>query len=79
MKDVTLTVDSYWQMLSHLSKEVKLRLIAKLSESLLEPSVKEKSHLADMFYGAWEDSISAEDMVDRIRESRNFNRTVENL
>lgn len=75
--DVTLIVNSYWKLLDHLSSEVKLRLIAKLSQSLVKSQVEEdKSRLADEFYGAWEDSRSAEEIIDDIRNSRVFNRHI---
>lgn len=80
MKDAeALTVvDSYWSLLKHLSKDVKIRLINKLSASLLKDMEKEDTtSLADKFYGAWKDDRTAEDIIEDIRNSRNFTRTIE--
>lgn len=82
MKDIeTLTiVDSYWGLLKHLSNDVKIRLINKLSASLVKETEKEDTtHLADKFYGAWVDARNAEDIIEDIRSSRNFSRTIESF
>lgn len=71
-----LIVNSYWKLLSHLNSDVKLRLIAKLSGSLVTSSVGEKENWADEFYGAWEDSCSAEEIIENIRGSRVFNKNI---
>lgn len=66
--------DMYMSMLSSLSIDEKLDLIAKLSNSIRNQK-EEKAKDIDLFScfsGDWSD-ISAED----IRESRTFTRTVE--
>lgn len=76
--NLTLIVDSYWSSLSHLSNDVKLHLIAKLSESLIQTPVKKTTeNLADRFYGAWDDSRTAEEIIEDIQNSRTFNRQIE--
>lgn len=72
----TRLIDNYFGMLSSLSKENKLKLIKKLSDSIVEESVEEEN-LADKFYGAFKSEKSAEDIIKEIRESRTFNRTLE--
>ena len=77
--DISITVNSYWKLLENLSSEVKLRLIAKLSQSLVKPAAeeeKEKTNWADEFYGAWDDSRTAEEIIDDIKNSRVFNRHI---
>ena len=72
----TRLIDNYFDMLSSLSKENKLKLIKKLSDSIVEESADE-DNLADKFYGAFISEKSAEDIIKEIRESRTFNRTLE--
>ena len=67
----------YWVMLKGLSDEVKIELISLLKESLIDkPSIKEESHWADRFSGAWQDSRSAEEIIDDIYSSRTHNRDI---
>lgn len=62
-----MIVNSYWKLLRHLSNEAKLRLIAKLSESLVDSyKEKEEENLANEFYGAWEDSKTAEELIKKM-------------
>lgn len=61
---------SYWNLLKNLSEEVKLRLIARLSASLVKPSEKTTSNVADKYYGAWSDDCSAEEMAENLRSAR---------
>ncbi|HEX7583306.1 MAG TPA: hypothetical protein VF373_01350 [Prolixibacteraceae bacterium] len=72
----TILIDNYFGLLSSLSKENKMRLIAKLSNSIVEDAAMEEN-LADRFYGAFKSEKSAEDIIKEIRESRTFNRTIE--
>lgn len=72
----TILIDNYFGLLSSLSKENKMRLIAKLSNSIVEEATMEEN-LADRFYGAFKSEKSAEDNIQEIRESRTFNRTIE--
>ena len=61
--DTTVKIaDSYINLLSSFSDEIKLRVIRKLSESLLRGKKKETS-IQDSF-GAWDDDKSAEDIAE---------------
>lgn len=51
--------NSYWSVLKDLSKEAKLDLIARLSNSLLHKD-NEKVASASRFYGVWKDSEPAD-------------------
>lgn len=71
---------SYWNLLKDLSAEVKLRLIARLSASLVRSAERQDGNIADKYYGAWIDDKSAEAMADDIRKSRvNGERTIESF
>lgn len=72
----TILIDNYFGLLSSLSKENKMKLIAKLSNSVVDDSVEEEN-LADKFYGAFKSEKSAEEIIKEIRDSRTFNRTLE--
>ena len=64
--DTTVKIaDSYINLLSSFSDEIKLRVIRKLSESLLRGKKKETS-IQDSF-GAWDDDKSAEEMLKLIK------------
>lgn len=65
--------NNYWSVLKDLSKEAKLDLIARLSNSLLHKD-KEKVVSADSFYGVWKDGDSDDaDLLKRtIKSSRKF-------
>lgn len=67
--------NSYWNLLKNLSDNIKLQLIARLSNSLLEKKVDNKTSNISKFYGAWKDEdfpMSAEEMVKDIKMSRHF-------
>jgi len=76
MKSNTLLIDNYYGLLSGLSKENKIKLIAKLSDSIVEEAT-ENENLVDKFFGAFESEKSAEELIKEIRDSRTFNRTIE--
>lgn len=74
-------VDLYWNSIKNLGKDIKLELIAKLSNSLLEDSsrkaIKAEGWTKD-FRGMWnDDSRSTDEIVDDIRKSRTFTREIE--
>ena len=69
-------IDNYFGLLRGLSKETKLQLISKLSNSMIE-KVDENESLVDRFFGAFKSEKSAEEIIKEIRESRTFNRTIE--
>jgi len=76
MKSNTVLIDNYYGLLSSLSKENKIRLIAKLSNSIIEESTEDEN-VVDNFFGAFKSEKSAEELIKEIRESRIFNRTIE--
>lgn len=67
----------YWSELKDLSDNVKLELITLLSGSMVHPVSKDEKAeegWASRFCGVWEDSRSAEEIVDDIRDMRTTNR-----
>jgi len=71
-------VDTYLELLKNLDPKVKLDLINKLSLSVKTDLSKKKSSFNKAF-GAWDKGNDAEQIITEIRESRNFNRTIESL
>lgn len=71
--------NDYWNIIKDVSDEVKLDLIARLSNSLLRPKVKKKVRTASSFYGVWKDtdSMDADRLINEIRESRRFKDDIE--
>jgi hypothetical protein len=72
----TALIENYFGLLNGLSKENKLRLIAKLSNSVADEVVK-NDDVVDKYFGAFKSDKSAEEIIKEIRESRNFNRSIE--
>lgn len=69
----------YWSMLKNLSDEMKIELIAKLSNSLLSSKKKEEVPSASYFYGIWKDSepADADELAEEVRASRKFKDDIE--
>ncbi len=76
MKSNTMLIDNYYGLLSSLSKENKIKLIAKLSNSIVEETT-EIENVVDKFFGAFKSDKSAEELIKEIKESRTFSRTIE--
>ena len=72
----TLFSDNYFGLIRNLSPEIKLDLIEKLSNTLKSDLITKRNPLMDAF-GAWESKKSAEDIINEIQNSRNFNRQIE--
>ena len=68
--------DNYSGLLNGLSKENKLRLIAKLSNSMADEVVKNEDRI-DKYFGAFISDKSAQEIIKELKKSRNFNRSVE--
>lgn len=73
--DIALnTADNYWSLLKYLSRETKLELIAKLSNSLVRKT-QERPLSASRFYGVWTDydfKRSSDELAAEIKASRKF-------
>ena len=73
------TTNNYWNILKFLSNDIKLQLIAKLSNSLVASAKSEKIS-ASRFYGMWRDeefSMSSDEFVKEIKASRKFKNDIE--
>lgn len=65
--------DRYWNLLKDLSNEMKLDLIARLSNSMRKEN--KTGHVsASRFYGVWkdDDSMDADSLAAEVKESRKF-------
>jgi len=73
--------DYYFGLLSNLNADSKLELITRLSDSLKSksPSKSDDDSSLNTLYGAFKTSASAEHMISELRESRTFNRAIEDL
>ncbi len=68
MKSNTMLIDNYYGLLSSLSKENKIKLIAKLSNSIVEETT-EIENVVDKFFGAFKSDKSAEELIKEINPS----------
>jgi hypothetical protein len=75
-KENTIFIDNYYGLLISLSREDKIKLIAKLSKSIVD-EVSEKENVVDKYFGAFLSDKSAEEIIKEILESRTFNRSIE--
>jgi len=71
------TLDKYFGILKNLDVDSKKNLIIKLTESIQNKS-KSISKIDDI-YGAWQDSRSADEIIDEIETSRFNDRKIEEL
>lgn len=71
-------VDAYLELLKKLDPGSKLDLISKLTKSI-KSDLKDKRNSFDKAFGAWDKSDDAEKITEEIRNSRNFNRKIEEL
>jgi hypothetical protein len=74
----TKLINSYLELLKNLSPANKLDLIAKLTQSV-KSDMKVKSNAFDQAFGGWVGSEPAAEIIQVIRESRQFNRHMEEL
>lgn len=71
-----ILIDNYFGLLNSLSRENKIKLIARLSNSIVN-EVLEGENVIDRFFGAFISDKSAEEIIKEIRDSRAFTRTIE--
>ncbi|MBL7974183.1 MAG: hypothetical protein JNJ85_04695 [Candidatus Kapabacteria bacterium] len=74
----TTLVDGYLRLLDNLSPSNKLDLISKLTLSV-KTDISEKKNSFYKAYGAWDSEQSADQLITDIRNSRTFNRHIEEL
>ncbi|MEM1322894.1 MAG: hypothetical protein AAGG75_21695 [Bacteroidota bacterium] len=74
-------LDNLWPLLKGLGAEAKLELASRLIDSLKSPDpTPNQEEDWRSLYGAWKDEEeSAEEMIQRIRESRLSNRQLESF
>ena len=71
-------INSYLELLKNLSPATKLDLISKLTQSV-KADIEVKNNTFEEAFGAWEGDEHAEDLINTIRDSRQFNRQTEEL
>lgn len=69
-------IESYWSILKTRSDKAKLELVERLQKSLSKSNPEKKDCLKETF-GAWEGPELAEEIIESISSSRNFNRNQE--
>jgi len=72
----TKLIDSYLSLLKNMSAQNKLDLISKLTKTVKTNVEQEKTEFYNAF-GGWDEAESAEELIDSIKGSRTFNRTIE--
>ncbi len=77
MKVDTQILSGYWNLLSGLHPNLKLKLIEKLTKSVSDE--KNEKNRFEQSFGAWIDDRDPNDIIKEIKESRNFNRQIELL
>lgn len=72
----TKLIDSYLSLLKNMSAQNKLDLISKLTKTVQKDIEQEKVDFYKAF-GGWDEHESAEELINTIKRSRTFNRTIE--
>jgi hypothetical protein len=71
-------IDGYIRLLDNLSPNNKLDLISKLTLSV-KSDIAEKKKSFYKAFGAWDSKQTSEQIIKEIRNSRTFNRQIEEL
>jgi len=71
------TLDKYFGILKNLDVDSKKNLIVKLTKSI-NSNPKSKLSL-NKIYGSWQDSRTADEIIEEIEQSRFNNRDIEDL
>ena len=72
------TVNSYWNIVKHLSQDAKIDLITLLSQSLKSSDSRNIS--ASKYYGIWgDDGMTDDEFISEVKSLRNFNREIVDL
>ena len=75
----TSMTNNYWNILKHLSDDIKLDLITLLSNSLKKKETRQSVSASD-FYGCWgDDGIDSDELVKELRDSRKFGKEIVNM
>lgn len=72
----TKLIDSYIGLLKNMSTQNKLNLISKLTQSVKTDMDVEQTEFYKAF-GGWDKNESAEELIRTIKDSRTFNRAIE--
>jgi hypothetical protein len=70
-------VNSYFRLMKNWDTESKKALIIKLTKSINDKH--ENKHDFSSCFGAWDDTRSADEIIDNIRNSRVNNREIEDF
>ncbi|HQU57997.1 MAG TPA: hypothetical protein PLU64_02345 [Saprospiraceae bacterium] len=74
------SIENWWALIRHLGAEAKLELASRLIDSLKISEPLEDNKKWKELYGAWSDETeSAEELINLIRDSRFLNREIESL
>lgn len=74
----TNLINGYLQLLDNLSPDLKLDLISKLTKSV-KTDMKAKKTAFKKAFGGFVSKKSADEIIEEIRSSRNFNRQIESF
>ncbi len=76
IKSNSITVYKYYNLLRNLDPDFQLELIELLSKSLRKKIHEKKKSISHLF-GAWEGDESPDEIIKDIRQSRRFNRKID--
>ncbi|MGK7941076.1 MAG: hypothetical protein AB4062_13185 [Crocosphaera sp.] len=71
-------LNSYWGLLESLHTSWKLDLIERLTQSIRK-NLQQNPNTIKNAFGAWESDLSAEQIIQELRNSRNTDRQIEEL
>lgn len=74
----TKLIDSYISLFKNMSSQNRLDLISKLTDTV-KTDIGQGSNDFYKAFGGWDENESADELIDTIKGSRSFNRTIEEL
>lgn len=81
MNVLKFNIESWWSLLKNLNNDIKLELASRLIDSIKKPAPPiKKNDDWKKLAGAWNnEELSAEEMIEFLRDSRFTNRKIESL
>ncbi|MGB1206107.1 MAG: hypothetical protein ACPG5B_10695 [Chitinophagales bacterium] len=72
-------IETYLTLINKLSNESKLEIIAQLSLSMKNETKNKKDNSITHLFGSFDTEETAQELIERIREARVFNRKIINF
>ncbi len=72
--DSEINLDVYYELIKNLTINDKIKLISKISNSIIEKEIKENELDIISCFGAFDSEKTAEEIIEELYKSRNFSK-----